>query len=425
MVYMTKTSGLLKKITQYDERYLVIAIFLCAFGIRLISLLLAQTHNIDFFRFFERSSMVINGEMSYQDFGDPKPLWTYTLAGWLYLFGATEFNASVLLIFVDLLGALVFLFIGKKIFGGKQGLIPVLLYLFLPFTILFPSAEGKMDVFPILFVLLSFLCLLKKRYLLSSIFLGIGMGYKYLAGLCLIPFLFYILEKKNYSATLKYSFVCGLSAFSITLPFILLSPKKFIGDTLLFFITRNDTGYSFYHPYNFVPYFVPLIIILTGVCLVIINGTKIKKFSYNDLIPLTFFLIMVVNIFNRVLFTQYFLYAIPFLCLILTRFVIEGKKWIFFIGCSMTFPLAIEYLSNFGLAIPGGKMIMGTVDINPLPWKVFIGDISLVTFVWVFATTLFLFIIWNRELRKNNRLSRCCLRHKQNSESGSSARKTH
>ena len=422
---MTKTSGLLKKITQYDERYLVIAIFLCAFGIRLISLLLAQTHNIDFFRFFERSSMVINGEMSYQDFGDPKPLWTYTLAGWLYLFGATEFNASVLLIFVDLLGALVFLFIGKKIFGGKQGLIPVLLYLFLPFTILFPSAEGKMDVFPILFVLLSFLCLLKKRYLLSSIFLGIGMGYKYLAGLCLIPFLFYILEKKNYSATLKYSFVCGLSAFSITLPFILLSPKKFIGDTLLFFITRNDTGYSFYHPYNFVPYFVPLIIILTGVCLVIINGTKIKKFSYNDLIPLTFFLIMVVNIFNRVLFTQYFLYAIPFLCLILTRFVIEGKKWIFFIGCSMTFPLAIEYLSNFGLAIPGGKMIMGTVDINPLPWKVFIGDISLVTFVWVFATTLFLFIIWNRELRKNNRLSRCCLRHKQNSESGSSARKTH
>lgn len=422
---MTKTNEVLKKITQYDERYLIIAIFLCALGVRLISLLLAQTHNIDFFRFFERSSMVINGEVSYQDFGDPKPLWTYTLAGWLYIFGAKEFNASLLLILVDLLGALVFLFIGKKIFGEKKGLMPVLLYLFLPFTILFPSAEGKMDVFPILFVLLSFLYLLKKRYLLSSIFLGIGIGYKYLAGLCLIPFLFYILEKKNFSVTLKYSFVCGLSAFSIILPFILLSPKKFIGDTLLFFITREDAGYAFYHPYNFLPYFVPLIIILMGICFVIIIGAKIKKFSYNDLIPLTFFLIMVVNIFNRVLFTQYFLYAIPFLCLILTRFVIEGKKWSFLIGCSMTFPLAIEFLSNFGLGMPGGKIIIGTVDLTPLPWKVFIGDISLFTFVWVFAATLFLFIIWNQELRKNNRLSHCYLRHKQKSESGSPSRKIH
>ncbi len=415
---MTKTNGLLKKITQYDERYLIVAIFFCAFVLRLISLLLAQTHNIDFFRFFERSSMVINGEMSYQDFGDPKPLWTYTLAGWLYLFGVKEFNASLLLIFVELLGALVLLFIGKKIFGGKQGLLPVLLYLFLPFTILFTSAEGKMDVFPILFVLLSFLCLLKKRYLLSSIFLGIGIGYKYLAGLCLIPFLFYILEKKNFSATLKYAFVCGLSVFFITLPFILLSPTKFIDDTLLFFITREDVGYAFYHPYNFLPYFVPLILILIGICLVIINGVKIKKFSYNDLIPLTFFLIMVTNLFNRVLFTQYFLYAIPFLCLILTRYVIEGKKWVFFIGCSMTFPLAIEYLSNFGFAISGEKIIIGAVDINPFTWKVFIGDISPVTFIWVFVATLFLFIIWNSELRKNNRFSHCWLRHKKNSESG-------
>jgi hypothetical protein len=92
--------------------------------------------------------------------------------------------------------------------------------------------------------------------------------------------------------------------------------------------------------------------------------------------------------------------------------VIEGKKWIFFIGCSMTFPLAIEYLSNFGFAIPGGKIIIGTADLNPFAWQVFIGDISLVTFVWVFATTLFLFIIWNRELRKNNRFSYFCLKSK-------------
>jgi hypothetical protein len=91
----------------------------------------------------------------------------------------------------------------------------------------------------------------------------------------------------------------------------------------------------------------------------------------------------------------------------------------------MTVPLAIEYLSNFGLGIPGGKISIGIVDLTPLPWKVFIGDISLFTFVWVFATTLLLFIIWNQELRKNNRLSRCCLRHTQNSEGGNPARKIH
>lgn len=406
---MTTTDGLLRKITQHDKRYLIIAIFLCAFGIRLISLLLAQTHDIDFFLFVDRSSLVINGETSYQDFSDPKPLWTYTLAGWLYLFGVKEFNTSLLLIFVDLLGALVLLFIGKKIFGEKQGLLPFLIYLFLPFTILFTSAEGKMDVFPILFVLLSFLCLLKKRYLLSPIFLGIGIGYKYLAGLCLIPFLFYILEKKNFSATLKYAFVCVLSVFFITLPFILPSPTKFIENTLLFFITRENTGYTFYHPYNFVPYFVPFILIVIGICVVIINGSKIKNFSYMDLIPLTFFLIMAINIFNRVLFTQYFLYAIPFLCLLLTKYVIEGKKWIFFIGCSMTIPLAMEYLSNFGFAISGGKIIIETVDKTPVVWEEinFIGDISLFTFIWVVAATLFLFIIWNRELIINNRFFHC------------------
>jgi Gpi18-like mannosyltransferase len=411
---MKKNNRFLNKISQYDERYLIIAIFLCAFILRLISLLLAQTHDIDFFRFVERSSMVINGEMSYQDFGDPKPLWTHTLAAWLYLFGIREFNASLLLIFVDLLGALVLLFIGKTLYGAKHGLLPFMLYLFLPFTILFTSAEGKMDVFPVLFVLLSFFFLLKKKYFLSSIFLGIGIGYKYLAGLYLIPFLFYILKEKNVFDTLKYVFVCGFSVFVVLLPFMVLSPTKFIEDTLLFFVTRNNTGYVFYHPYNFLPFFVPLIFILIGISLVIFNASKIRKFSYVDLIPLIFFFIMVTNLFNRVLFTQYFLYAIPFLCLILTKYVLEGKKWLFFIGCSMAFPLAMEYLNNFGLAISGGIITIEVVDTTPFVWDGirFIGDVSVFTFFWVLVTTLFLFIMWNRELRKNNRLTHFCLKLK-------------
>lgn len=374
------------------ELALIAAIFLIAFLLRLGTLSLSQMHDIDFYHFLDRSSMVLNGGMPFRDFVDPKPLWTYTLAAWLHFFGSSEFSASLLLILTDLLVVMVLFFIGRNLFGQRGGYLACVFYAMNPFTVFFCSAEGKMDMLPVLFVLLSFLFLINKKYGLSSIFLGIGIVYKYLAGLCLIPFLFIILKSENKKVAIKYLLGCAIVSFIVTVPFFVISPKKFIGDTILFFMTRGNTGYAFYHPYNVLPFYVPLILVVIGQILVISYAFFIKDFTAQDQFKIVFFFIIITVLLNRVLFTQYFMYAIPFLSLYFAECVIKKRRRSGIIALSITLLLAFELLNNFGFAISED---MGMI-----------GDVSAMTFIWISFAAIYLFLDWNRNLMLDGRINK-------------------
>lgn len=381
-----------KKDYQMSKKELsfITAILLIALILRLGSLFFSQMHDADFYSFLDRSSMILNGGMSFHDFVDPKPLWTYTLAAWLYFSGSNEFYASSLLILIDLLLIILVFFVGRDLFGRKGGYLACAFYALNPFTIFFCSAEGKMDMIPILFSLLSFWLLINKKYGLSSISLGIGIVYKYLAGLCLIPFLFFISKSENKKVVIKYLIGCTATSFIVALPFLMISPKEFIEDTLFFFMTRENTRYAFYHPYNFLPFYIPLIFMVLGQILIISYIFLIKDFWDRDQFKIAFFFIIVTNLLNRVLFTQYIMYAIPFLSLYFAECFIKKRKWLGMTTLSITFLLAFELLNNFGFTISGGMNI--------------IGDMSAITFVWISFVTLFLFLNWNRELMRDKRI---------------------
>jgi 4-amino-4-deoxy-L-arabinose transferase-like glycosyltransferase len=385
---MIKKEGYLKIFLAKKEYVFLTLILLIALSLQLASLMLSTQHDLDFYRFLNRSSLVMDGNIPFRDFSDPKPVWTYTLAAWQQIFGNTEENALIFLITIHLLTIIILFFIGKKIYGSKGGYMTALFYGLAPFTILFSSAEGKMDMIPILFVLLSFLFLINEKYIPASILMGIGIAYKYLAGLLLIPFIILIIMTKNKKTSIHFSLICCATTFLITLPFILISSHDFINDTFLFFMTRENTGYGLGHPYNYVPFIIPILLATMGLVFITLHMLSIKKVNVKNIITFSFFFIMIANLFNRVLFTQYLLYAIPFLSLYMTEVVIEKKqpyRLIFLF--SIPFVLGGELLNNFGFT---------TVETMSI-----IGDVTAFTWLWLCLVTVYLFIDWDKTLMNN------------------------
>jgi uncharacterized membrane protein len=349
-------------------------------------LLLSTSHDLDFYRFLNRSSMVLDGNVPFSDFSDPKPLWTYTLATWIYVFGNGEHNALIFLILIGLMTIVTLFFIGKQIYGIKGAYTSALLYGLAPFTLLFSSVEGKMDMIPLLFVLLSFYLLLKKHHVSSAIFMGIGISYKYLAGLLLIPFIIFIIRNNDKKTAGIYLLGCLITAGLITLPFTLISLNGFIEDTLLFFITRGNNGYSIYHPYTFLPFYIPLVFVLIAFFLLTYYTFTLKEIRPRDITKFAFFFVMIINIFNRVLFTQYLIYAMPFLSLYMTEFILEKQRYWALLMFAIPAALGIELLNNFGLTI------VETASIT--------GDISIFTYLLISFVTFYFLFQWDK---KNSR----------------------
>jgi len=325
--------------------------------LRLISFNLSMYHDVDVTRYIRRSTLVLRGRVSYRNFSDPKPLWTHTLAAWFFLFGINVENFFLLLITVDVIAILFMFLVGKDLLGKKGGYLASLFYAFNPFTIFFSSADGKMDMIPVLFALIAFWLLKKGKIDLSAIFLGVGIMYKYLAGLYLIPFLFII--KKSWNRTemmIRYVVECAATCALIALPFLLISPSRFITDTFLFFITKEmSKRQHFLNPYNYLPFYVPLIFVLMAWLGIIYLAASIVKYNKNDELRILFFFIMFTVLLNRSVFTQYFMYTIPILGLIFAQDLIKDETKQFSISrvtisaCAISFFLGIELISNFGI----------------------------------------------------------------------------
>lgn len=97
-----------------------------------------------------------------------------------------------ILIFDLFLALLIFKTVGKKALS---------LWLFNPFTIVLLYVFSNVDIFPLFFVLLSFLYYKKEKYLLSAILLGVGAGFK-MYPLLLLPF--YLVGLKDWRRIMAY-----------------------------------------------------------------------------------------------------------------------------------------------------------------------------------------------------------------------------
>ena len=153
-------------------------------------------------------------------------------------------------------------------------------------------------------------------------------------------------------------------------------------------MTRENTGYGLGHPYNYVPFTIPILLAAMGLVFITLHILSIKKVNVKNIITFSFFFIMIANLFNRVLFTQYLLYAIPFLSLYMTEIFFE-KKQHFRLLLMFSIPIVLggELLNNFGFT---------TVETMSI-----IGDVTAFTWLWLCLVTLYLFIDWNKTLINN------------------------
>jgi hypothetical protein len=375
---------------------IIIVTSLIGLSLRLISFNLSTEHDADVGRFITRSELVLSGRVSYRDFSDPKPLWTHTLAAWFYLFGIKVESLFLLLIIVDAIAVLFMFLVGKDILGKKAGYLASLFYAFNPFTIFFSSTDGKMDTIPVLFALVAFWFLKKRKIDLSAIFLGIGIMFKYLAGLYLIPFLFIIRKSWNRSEMMiRYVVECAVTFALIALPFLLISPSLFIEDTFLFFITKEMQRWQHpLHPYNFLPFYIPLIFVCLAWIGIIYLAASIDNFDKGDELRLLFFFIMFTVLLNRSVFIQYFMYAIPILGLIFAQDLVidEAKKWsiswVTISACVISFFLGIELLGNFGIKEQQFLSLLGNNSQSSRPLSLNVSIHTILSLGIIFAQDL-------------------------------------
>jgi hypothetical protein len=146
-----------------------------------------------------------------------------------YLLGDIRFGN----IFADILIMFSVYWIAKSINRGAAFFAP-LTYALLPFSIWLTSVAVTNIMIGASFLTLSTAALLKKKYLVAAIFLGLALTTNQLVSLALPLLIFYFWGKR------KFSYFLGslLLSVGIILPFLITDPFRFIYDVVLFQFER-------------------------------------------------------------------------------------------------------------------------------------------------------------------------------------------
>ncbi|MFH0748817.1 MAG: hypothetical protein V1915_02705 [Candidatus Bathyarchaeota archaeon] len=207
------------------------------------------------------------------------------------------------------------IFIGYSIYdilkknSYKKAKTSCLIYLFLPFTILWTAWAGVNTNIGIAFLMLSILFLTKGDEEKAGVCFGLSLAAIQFS-LFLIPFLFFYSFKNSFKKFPLYSIaVCGL----ITMPFFLSDMQGVIYDILLYNLTRQTLPVfamaSFPHMEfnlsinNFlftffgftIPLFLKITILLPVLILLVMNCADFRKMIANSFIFSTIFLFILPN----------------------------------------------------------------------------------------------------------------------------------
>jgi hypothetical protein len=288
-----------------------------------------------------RSQAILDGKVPYRDFWDSKPpLWTYTFALWGKFFGINVFSLKALVILFEMF-FIIFLFqFTKYLFGDiSLAFITILLYTFLPQVYFVSSVEGKYESLTFIFFIGSIWLILREKYWLAAIIIGIGMGFKYNVALMILPGLLYLAKEYQLpiNKLLFFILIPFFVLLLILLPFLILCPEEFVQYTIKNFIypqeipqtiegMYNDTpgyhGISIWGAlrYGFhliVPPFIPYIFQF-GLIL-FISWLYIRKRSSSSNLSIIFYsyvLITAIVVSLQIGHLQYFNWSLPFMVLI-------------------------------------------------------------------------------------------------------------
>lgn len=225
----------------------------------------------------------------------------------LLLFGASFFAIKFFVTLLSVGVAFLTYLIAKEIFDEKTGFYAFILFLIFPGFIIFSNqAFGIFEA--LFFFLLSFYYSLKKKPIISGIFLTISIFTRYLT-ILLIPFMLYYIykyDRKNLKNLVKYSFI---SILVVGLIFLIILGENFIIDTVYYHLQVNvSTNIAVWiNQYLTLGFFTTFLSITAIMFSRIKKDQKILLFA---LYPIIYDAIIIL-ILNAVIY-HYFIIVLPF-----------------------------------------------------------------------------------------------------------------
>jgi len=231
------------------HRYFII-IFLIGFLLRVLFVLFPPSsmgrYRGDVKLYVKRSSAILEGEVPYRDFWESKPpFWSYSLAIWFKIIDQdpSQNGVRAFIFIFCMLDILIIYLIAKNLFSQREAIIAALFFAINPLDIFCSMIIIRYDAVPLFFALLSFYFLEKGRWKLSALILGVGIMFKYITALILVPYLIYLWknsEKGNsnnnflHYRVVFYFLIVGGFCFVVIFPFILMAWNNYFSYTLDF-----------------------------------------------------------------------------------------------------------------------------------------------------------------------------------------------
>jgi len=216
--------------------------------ILILSILYLVFRSLFSFPIFSDENIYINmakavkeGLLPYRDFFYAHPPFQLLLfQPVLLLFGANFFAVKVFMVLLSVGTAILTYLIAKHLFGEKAAFYSFLFFLFFPAFLIF--SNQALGMFESLFFLLSgFYFLIKKKPIVSSVFLVAAIFTRYLA-ILLLPFLLYYLYSHDKKLLPRFAEFLILAVLLTGVAFTAFFGENFLVDTVAYHAQANISG---------------------------------------------------------------------------------------------------------------------------------------------------------------------------------------
>ena len=213
-------------------------------------------------------------------------------------------------------------FLGRRYVSKKRALFASLLVIASP--LFFASGEGKNDVLPTLFSVLS-LILLETRLDLSAISIGICISFKYYGIVLLVCYLMWLIKSRGLRKALRFLFLAFTPPAILIIPFLLWDWEAYYF-SLTFWASwcGNATPYGFVYKILDVSWrtteqlwvntTVTALYLASSIStLFALGAIMLTVRRETDLVKLTLSSLLCIYVFHKFIHPNYWSWAIPFL----------------------------------------------------------------------------------------------------------------
>jgi hypothetical protein len=216
---------LLMKIESFPLSYQISILFLLTVLLRFLLLAQDQVITRDIEMYVLRSEWFLSGKIPYAEFHVNKPpLYAYLLYLVGKSLGTTMYAFRAFFSIMDGLVTVFIFYLARYKNNHTFSLQASFAYAICPLPIVAIGLSGHYEPVVMIFVLLSIILFYRKRYYLSSIFLGVGFAFKFFP-IVLLPFFAWKLE--SWKKRILYVILFTIPILISIIPILFMSPDAF------------------------------------------------------------------------------------------------------------------------------------------------------------------------------------------------------